>query len=247
MIGIASICAIRRAYEATPSRTRSGSIRARARSSRPRTRSTRTHTGSSRPRTCSGRPASDGRQTPRCGAGLGRARGSALGVPLAGRVRRWRGHASPRGLHEPADDLRRPISRAPASTRPSGTPTSAPRGSFGTTRGHLPSPYSGPNTPVTNEQAMYGPSQVSVDDGLTLTAQRNTNVYSRYLFVDQRRGDDRRKVQPADDRLVRAGEDQGARHDAGLVAGPVVLPKRLGTPFNEIDFVQGGFTEGSGP
>ncbi len=44
--------------------------------------------------------------------------------------------------------------------------------------GALPSPYSGPNTPVTNEGAMFAPSQVSVDNGLTLTAQRNNNQYA---------------------------------------------------------------------
>ena len=44
--------------------------------------------------------------------------------------------------------------------------------------GSLPAPYSGPNTPITNEGAMFGPSQVSVDNGLTLTAQRNTNAYA---------------------------------------------------------------------
>ena len=42
----------------------------------------------------------------------------------------------------------------------------------------LPSPYSGPNTPVGEEVAMFGPSQVRVDNGLTLTAQRNTNQWA---------------------------------------------------------------------
>jgi beta-glucanase (GH16 family) len=44
--------------------------------------------------------------------------------------------------------------------------------------GSLPAPYSGPNTPITTEAAMFGPSQVSVNNGLTLTAQRNTNQYA---------------------------------------------------------------------
>ncbi len=43
--------------------------------------------------------------------------------------------------------------------------------------GSLPAPYSGPN--VGNEAAMFGPSQVSVDNGLTLTAQRNTGQIAR--------------------------------------------------------------------
>ncbi len=48
--------------------------------------------------------------------------------------------------------------------------------------GVLPSPYSGPNDTSHggsgNNIEMYGPSQVSVDNGLTLTAQRNTNQWS---------------------------------------------------------------------
>ena len=44
--------------------------------------------------------------------------------------------------------------------------------------GSLPSPYSGTNMPGANNIAMFGPSQVSVDNGLTLKAQRNTNQYA---------------------------------------------------------------------
>jgi beta-glucanase (GH16 family) len=43
--------------------------------------------------------------------------------------------------------------------------------------GFLPPPYSGP-TVGHNNVAMYSPSQVSVSNGLTLTAQRNTNQYA---------------------------------------------------------------------
>jgi beta-glucanase (GH16 family) len=46
-------------------------------------------------------------------------------------------------------------------------------------RGLLPAPFSGPNTPITEETAMFAPSQVTVDNGLTLTAQRNGNLLSR--------------------------------------------------------------------
>ena len=42
--------------------------------------------------------------------------------------------------------------------------------------GHLPSPYSGENQPGSDDQAMYSPSQVTVDNGLTLTAQENTTA-----------------------------------------------------------------------
>ena len=50
--------------------------------------------------------------------------------------------------------------------------------------GRLAAPYSGPNTPITDESAMCGPSQVRVDNGLTLTAERNTNQYaSTYPWI----------------------------------------------------------------
>ena len=55
---------------------------------------------------------------------------------------------------------------------------SGSRGAALEQRGQPARPYSGPNTPITNEGAMFGPSQVSVDNGLTLTAQRNTNAYA---------------------------------------------------------------------
>ena len=44
--------------------------------------------------------------------------------------------------------------------------------------GKLPAPYSGNNMPGSDDMSMYAPSQVSVNNGLTLTAQRNTNQYS---------------------------------------------------------------------
>ncbi len=40
--------------------------------------------------------------------------------------------------------------------------------------GQFPSPYSGPNTPSSTNAEFYSPSQVSVDNGLTLTAQRSS-------------------------------------------------------------------------
>lgn len=45
--------------------------------------------------------------------------------------------------------------------------------------GFLPSPYSGPNMPGNGfHLEMYGPSQVTVNNGVTLTAQKNTGQYS---------------------------------------------------------------------
>jgi hypothetical protein len=44
----------------------------------------------------------------------------------------------------------------------------------------IPLPYSAPNYPGTGYQsAMYGPKQVNTGNGLTLTAERNTNQYAR--------------------------------------------------------------------
>lgn len=44
----------------------------------------------------------------------------------------------------------------------------------------IPLPYSTPNaSPSANEAAMFGPSQVGVANGLTLTAQHNTNHYTK--------------------------------------------------------------------
>ena len=74
-------------------------------------------------------------------------------------------------------------------------------------RGHLPLPYSGPNNaPFTNEAAsMFGPSQVSVNNGLTLTASATRTAYAGTYPLDQRCDHHRGQVQPAHDRLVRAG------------------------------------------
>lgn len=46
--------------------------------------------------------------------------------------------------------------------------------------GRLPVPYSAPNaSPLEDELAMFGPSQVSVHNGLTLTAQANTTRFAK--------------------------------------------------------------------
>jgi len=51
--------------------------------------------------------------------------------------------------------------------------------------GYLQAPYSGPNMPGDGfHEEMYGPSQVSVNNGATLTAQKNTNQYnSTYPWI----------------------------------------------------------------
>ena len=113
--------------------------------------------------------------------------------------------------------------------------------------GRLPTPYSGPNTPVTDEQAMYAPSQVSVDDRLTLTAQRNTNRYAgTYPWISGAVTTEGKFSLPTTGWYVQA-RIKLPDMTQGMWPGLWFLPSQSGTPFNEIDFVQGGFTEGGGP
>ena len=114
-------------------------------------------------------------------------------------------------------------------------------------RGHLPSPYSGPNNaPFTNEAAMFGPSQVSVNDGLTLTAQRNTNAYAgTYPWISGAITTEGKFSLPTTGWYVQA-KIKVPDMTQGMWPSMWFLPAVRG-PFNEIDFVQGGFTEGGGP
>ena len=113
--------------------------------------------------------------------------------------------------------------------------------------GHLPSPYSGPNTPVANEQAMYGPSQVSVNDGLTLTAQRNTNRYAGiFPWISGAVTTEGKFSLPTTGWYVQA-KIKVPDMTQGMWPGLWFLSSQSGTASNEIDFVQGGFIEGGGP
>jgi len=112
--------------------------------------------------------------------------------------------------------------------------------------GRLATPYSGPNTPFTNEAAMFGPSQVSVNDGLTLTAQRNTNAYAgTYPWISASITTEGKFSLPTTGWYVQA-KIKLPDMTQGLWPGLWFLPAVPG-PFNEIDFVQGGFIEGGGP
>ena len=87
--------------------------------------------------------------------------------------------------------------------------------------GHLPSPYSGPNTPDHHRQsAMFGPSQVSVDNGLKLTAKRNTNQYAgTYPWISGVVTTEGKFSLPTR-RLVRPGEGQDARQSRRACGRP---------------------------
>ena len=134
-----------------------------------------------------------------------------------------------RGMPAPAGYTARQMifdctsSRAPASTPPSGTP--APWLNPGD-RLERPRPprhaVLGAERPHHQRAGDVRPVSGQREQRLTDGTAQIYQPVRRHLPVDQRRGHDRRKVHLADDRFVRAGEDQGARHDAGHVAGPLV-------------------------
>ena len=110
--------------------------------------------------------------------------------------------------------------------------------------GSLPAPYSGPNVPgAGTDLEMYGPSQVSVDNGLTLTAQRNTNPYARtYPWISGVVTTEGKFSLPTTGWYVQA-RIKVPDMTQGLWPGMWFLPAGSG-PFNEIDFLQGGFYGG---
>ena len=57
-------------------------------------------------------------------------------------------------------------------------PYAGDRGIRWSDHGYLPAPYSGFNQPGATNQAMYSPSQLTVANGLTITARRNTNRFA---------------------------------------------------------------------
>jgi beta-glucanase (GH16 family) len=114
--------------------------------------------------------------------------------------------------------------------------------------GRLPAPYSGPNIPGSGtEAAMFGPSQVNVDNGLTLTAQRNTNQYSRtYPWLSGVVTTEGKFSLPASGWYVQVRAKmpdmtQGMWPAIWFLRGPT------GSPDNEIDLFEGGATGGSYP
>ena len=112
--------------------------------------------------------------------------------------------------------------------------------------GSLPAPYSGPNVPgAGTDLEMYGPSQVRVDNGLTLTAQRNTNPYSgAYPWISGVVTTEGKFSLPTTGWYVQA-RIKVPDTTQGLWPSMWFLPAGPG-PFDEIDFVQGGFYGGPG-
>jgi hypothetical protein len=121
------------------------------------------------------------------------------------------------------------------------------QGTVWNNHGRLAMPYSGPNTFTNEAAAMFGPSQVSVNDGLTLAAQRNRNAYSgTYPWLSGAVTTEGKFSLPATGWYVQA-KIRVPDMTQGMWPSMWFLPSQAGTPFNEIDFVQGGFTEGGGP
>jgi beta-glucanase (GH16 family) len=113
--------------------------------------------------------------------------------------------------------------------------------------GVLPTPYSGPTLPgAGNESAMFGPSQVAVDNGLTLTAARNSNQYaSLYPWISGVVTTEGKFSLPTTGWYVQV-KAKMPDQSQGMWPAIWFLPGVPGTPFNEIDGYEGGLL-GPGP
>ena len=107
--------------------------------------------------------------------------------------------------------------------------------------GALPSPYSGPTLPgAGNESAMFSPSQVTVDNGLTLTAQRNTNQYANaYPWISGVVTTEGNFSLPTTGWYVQV-KAKMPDQSQGMWPAIWFLPGVPDTPFNEIDGYEGG-------
>jgi Glycosyl hydrolases family 16 len=111
--------------------------------------------------------------------------------------------------------------------------------------GNLPVPYSGPNAPITSEAAMFGPSQVSVDNGLTLTAVPNTNQYAgTFPWISGVVTTEGKFTLPTTGWYVQV---RAKMPDVTQGMWPAIwfLPPTAGTPFNEFDGYEGGWLLGN--
>jgi hypothetical protein len=107
--------------------------------------------------------------------------------------------------------------------------------------GALPSPYSGQNTPVTTEAGMFGPSQVSVNNGLNLTAQRNTNQYSgTYPWISGVVSTEGKFSLPTTGWYVQV-KAKMSNQSQGMWPAIWFMPGVSGTATNEFDGYEGGF------
>jgi len=114
--------------------------------------------------------------------------------------------------------------------------------------GRLPTPYSAPNVPGAGngDTAMFGPSQVSVDNGLTLTAQRNTNQYAgTYPWISGVVTTEGKFSLPSGGWYVQVNAKMPDM-TAGMWPAIWFMPDTPTSPVPEIDLFEGGFL-GPGP
>ena len=107
--------------------------------------------------------------------------------------------------------------------------------------GSLLYPYSGPNTPITDEAAMFAPSHVSVDDGLTLTASRNTGPSaSLFPWISGVVTTEGKFSLPSSGWYVQVLAKMPDQSQ-GMWPAIWFLPGVSGTPYNELDGYEGGW------
>jgi len=114
--------------------------------------------------------------------------------------------------------------------------------------GQLPLPYSGPSvTGLGNNLEMYSPSQVSVSNGLTLTAQRNTNQWaSEYPWLSGVVSTEGKFSLPTNTPWYVQVKAKMPDQSQGMWPAIWFLPGVSGTASNELDGYEGGWT-GSSP
>ena len=114
-------------------------------------------------------------------------------------------------------------------------------------KGYLPSPYSGFNQPGATGQAMYAPSQVTVNNGLTLTAQRDTGPYSgTYPWISGTINTEGKFSLPATSSWFLQARIWAPDTSQGMWPSMWLLRGTSGSPDYELDGLEGGFDELSG-
>jgi len=115
--------------------------------------------------------------------------------------------------------------------------------------GTLRRPYSGPNLPLTNQLEMFAPNQVAVDNGLTLTARRNTPALSPYAaaypWISGVVTTEGKFTLPTSGWYVQVKAEMPDQSQ-GMWPAIWFLPGPSGGPVNELDGYEGGWT-GSDP
>lgn len=114
-------------------------------------------------------------------------------------------------------------------------------------KGFLPAPYSGFNQPGATGQAMYAPSQVTVNNGLTFTAQRNTNQYSStYPWISGTINTEGKFTLPTNSAWYVQAKIRMPDSSQGMWPSMWFLCGVSCSPENELDGWEGGFDEIAG-